>query len=100
MSINIRGGDQSSRKHTVGFRNSLTRSFPCGLVGRRRYARLGPFSHMIASFSCTTNVAKSMAIRGYRLVTVPNGTGNRLSIDEIEVMHVRPNLDSDFYQTP
>jgi hypothetical protein len=29
---------------TVGDRNSFSRSFPCGLVGRRRKARSGPFS--------------------------------------------------------
>ena len=47
---------------TVGFRNSFTKSFPWGLVGRSKKARLGPFSAMMASFSWTINVEKSIGI--------------------------------------
>ena len=54
-----RTGNQAN---TVGFRNSFTRSFPCGLVGRRRNARVGPFSSTRESFSWVMYVEKSMGI--------------------------------------
>lgn len=53
-------GVNACKVRTVGFLNSLTRSFPWELVGRKRYARFGPFSLIIASFNCTTKVAKSI----------------------------------------
>lgn len=57
---------------TVGFRNSFTRSLPCGLVGRRRYAKLGPFSARRASLSWVVNVGKSIGIVADLFVTFDN----------------------------
>lgn len=47
---------------TVGFRNSFTRSFPCGDVGLSRFARFGPFSALSASFSCVRYVVNCIGI--------------------------------------
>lgn len=54
----------STTRLTVGERNPLTRSFPWGLVGRKRYARLGPFSAFRASLICVKKVEKSIGILG------------------------------------
>lgn len=47
---------------TVWCLNSFTRSFPCGLVGRSKYARFGPFSEAMASLSCRLNVVKFIEV--------------------------------------
>jgi len=39
-------------------RNSFSRSLPCGLVGRKRYARSGPFSVWRAVASWVKNIEK------------------------------------------